>query len=128
MKKLINIQKILTKRHLIQAVADRWKSQYAPFKDGPMPLFSVRNNLRKPLMPAEVYAALEALDKDTATEQQVTDIIGNDSWTRLVCDCCKNDVSAIMELGDAPDYESRTIYICQQCLKTAAQYEWPTTL
>lgn len=49
----------------------------------------------------------------------VNEIIGNESWTRCSCSECGGDVDAVVQLGESPDYESRTAWICKQCVKLA---------
>jgi hypothetical protein len=47
-------------------------------------------------------------------------IIGNGSWTRCTCNECNRDVYAVVQLGEEPDYESHTAWICRDCIKLAA--------
>ena len=92
---------IITKRSLILDVADRWKSQYPDGKDG-------------------IYEKLMDL-KISATEDDVALIIGNSSWTEINCDECGRSVDAAAQVGQEPDYESRTAIVCFPCLEIAVK-------
>lgn len=104
--------KIRTQRQLIQAVAKRWRQQYQPFKPDAI--------LHGGKTKQEIADALDKLDGDTATAEDVNAIIGNDSWTDLKCDECKEYVTATIEVGDEPDYESHTAELCLNCAEKAA--------
>jgi len=62
---------------------------------------------------------LNALDTNTCTAKDIADIIGNDSWTDLKCDECNTKVDTVVQLGQDEDYDSRTAYVCQECLYDA---------
>ena len=62
---------------------------------------------------------LGLLNADKATAEDVNTLIGNASWTRLECDECKKDSEAVIEIGDKPNYESNTAYICVDCIRDA---------
>ena len=68
----------------------------------------------------EIIDALNALPKPVDADQ-VDSIIGNGSWTRVpTCDDCGQDgLTAVMQVGQEPDYESSTAHICQACLLVA---------
>jgi hypothetical protein len=97
--------KKITQRDLIKEVAKRWREQYTPFKNAP-------DKLR-------ICLALDALDGNTASAEDVAAIIGNASWANLTCDDCEEYVTEVMELGQEPDYESHTASICGPCLEKA---------
>jgi hypothetical protein len=60
------------------------------------------------------------LDQETATYKDVAELIGNDSWScKLACSQCGNKTWGIVEIGEAPDYESETAYLCADCLRKA---------
>lgn len=68
------------------------------------------------------YGRIEAekihnLSNPTATE--INEIIGNNSWTELICNECNEDVDNIMELGEELDEDTRTVWICKDCLMQA---------
>lgn len=99
-----------TKNELIETAAERIKKQcYRYHKGWPGP--SIEWN------PKKVYKQLIALDNPT--EAEVVEIIGNASWTQNRCDECRNDVDITVMLGEEPDYESATAYICISCLEKA---------
>lgn len=66
-----------------------------------------------------VGSELGPLNSDKATAEDVNTLIGNASWTRLECDECKKDSEAVIEIGDKPNYESNTAYICVDCIRDA---------
>lgn len=116
--------KLITQRQLIQKVAARWREQYEPFKDE-SPLFSVRQGLQVARSKKQISEELDALDGDTATAEQVNEIIGNKSWTRQTCDECRNEVDAVLQVGQEPDYESSTAHLCKNCVADAACCPFP---
>lgn len=63
---------------------------------------------------------LLALDPETATASEISEIIGNKSWVceRACCECGKQTWD-IVEIGEEPDYGSATTEICLDCLKKA---------
>lgn len=62
---------------------------------------------------------LRALDPETATAEQVDEIIGNRSWTRLKCNECDKEVEGLVCIGEEPDYDSQTAFVCFACLREA---------
>ena len=67
----------------------------------------------------EVWRKLDALGS-TPDPDAVDKAIGNESWTRVGCDECgaRGDV---VQIGQEPDYESSTAWICAECLAKALQ-------
>lgn len=93
--------KLMTERGQILGVAERWADQYGGEK-------------------GEIHAALVALNKETATADDVKQIIGNGSWVmKPACDECDIETWDVVQMGEPPDYESRTVYLCAGCLKKA---------
>ncbi len=88
--------------------AKRWKKQYFSHVKG--------------FMDADreaIYNQLVALGP-TPNPDDVDSIIGNGSWTNPgECDECKNPNSVLVEVGELPDYESRTVLIRTACLEAA---------
>jgi len=111
--------KTITQRQLIQNVANKWRDQYEPFKSD-SPIFSERAGIKTYKTKKQIADELDALDKETATAQDVAAIIGNESWTRLKCDECGNEPEIVVQVGQEPDYESHTASLCVPCLKAAA--------
>lgn len=97
---------IETQRTKIKSVVDRWKKSYPSAK--------------WPGYKQETLKRLEALDLDSCSDDDVKKIIGNSSWTDLEdCDeCGASSVQTVM-LGEAPDDESSTAWICKSCLQKA---------
>jgi hypothetical protein len=117
--------KIKTKRGVILGVAKRWRRQYEPFeKFDNTPIFPPANPNASKLRPKrQIAEELDKLNLNTATEDQVNEIIGNKSWTRLTCDQCKRDVEAVIRLGDPKANINGTpsFYICPDCIAQAAR-------
>lgn len=98
--------KVITERTLIQGVAARWRESYG-YRDK---TYGADKQV--------IAQQLEALDKDKATAAEVKAIIGNDSWTEVGrCHECDSVALTLVQLGQDPDYESRTAEICIPCLK-----------
>ena len=95
----------LQERDQVRGVAAAWKRQY------PKGYGDEFNAIGK---------ALERLDVETATAEDVAAIIGNHSWAlpRRCHECGKESWDLVM-LGKEPDYESSTARICRDCLKAA---------
>lgn len=91
---------LITRRDRILIVLDRWTQQY------PRDLLAVRQGLA-------------ALDLMTCDRGAVDTIIGNTSWTDLICDECKRDSDALVHVGSEPDYDSRSANLCPACLARA---------
>lgn len=88
----------ISKKTLIKNVARSWKSQYGNDK----------NNIYKALV-----------ESKPTTELQVEQIIGNKSWTSLRCDECQKESEIVIEIGETPDFESRTANVCIECIEKA---------
>jgi hypothetical protein len=96
--------KVIMKQQLIDTVAKKWKREYGEYN-------SEKHD--------KIYNKLCALENPT--EKQITSIIGNSSWTRNECDECKNDVDVTIKVGNEPDYESNTAWLCFECLQKAVK-------
>lgn len=95
---------LITIREKILGVVDCWKEQY------PKGL-----NIRR----RKITEQLSQLDLNTASAEDVNEIIGNDSWTSTYCDECQKPCGAAVMLGEHIDYESPVVLICLECLKKA---------
>lgn len=96
-----------TKRDVIRDVPFRWRQQYPDQHYPPGD---------------EKYAIgdhLDALDVETATEDDIAKVIGNTTWTNMSCDACDQSVDALVTVGQIPDYESRTANLCLDCARVA---------
>ena len=88
-------------------VAARWRRQYADYWKG-------QGHLK--MDPRVIYDRLVALG-DTATKDQVVNIIGNESWTSVRCNSCAGyfeRVVGLSQTGLGTDFE-----ICLECLRQA---------
>lgn len=50
---------------------------------------------------------------------KVNQIIGNTAWTDCTCWECMQTVDAVVVVGQKPDYDSITCYLCLDCAKLA---------
>lgn len=96
--------KVITERQLIRTVADRWREQYP---EGCKP------------HQEDIWKALNGLDKETSTADDVRELIGNDSWCRIFCNECKEYTGLAIQVGEEPDYDSATANLCMDCLTKA---------
>lgn len=94
---------VFTKNGLALDVPKIWRQQY-PENGGDK--YEIWKKLK-----AEKHLTPELCEK----------IIGNNSWTSLNCDQCERSVDWAIQLGQEPDYESRTALICRDCLKEAVK-------
>lgn len=63
---------------------------------------------------------LKSLDTDIATAADVAKIIGNPSWVRPIrCNDCGEPSYDVVQLGEPPDYDSNTAWVCKGCLEKA---------
>jgi hypothetical protein len=101
---------LITRQTLARAVAARWRRQYPKVRSHS---FADGRNVN------DIGDRLEALGADPDPDT-VDRIIGN-SWTRVPsCDeCGRDNLSAVVQLGEEPDYESSTANICPDCLTRA---------
>ena len=103
--------KVITRSSLAKCAAKHWKTQYC---DPSSKCYAdpYDTELRK-----QTYQRLIALG-DKPDPDEVDSIIGNTSWTRTPkCNECNTyDHAIIIELGDEPDYDSNTVWICLGCI------------
>jgi hypothetical protein len=92
--------KLITQRDIIRDIANRWRSQYPASK---------------------MYKKLLALNLETVTAKEIDAIVGNDSWTRTprCSECGKQDGDDILQVGQEPDCESETAWLCMRCFRVA---------
>jgi hypothetical protein len=102
--------KVFTKRGLIRALPEKWAGRYGVRLDLPLADGS---------LPRDILKQINALDLEHATEKDIELIIGNSSWTNLICDECKQSVEAVVQVGAEPDYESNTANLCRSCCAVA---------
>jgi len=95
----------------VVGVAARWKAQYC--HDGKWDDVWGRDKSSE-----SIYQGLIALPP-SATAADVATIIGNDTWVGERCtECGKRN--AVLLVGDEPDYESATVYLCAKCARKIA--------
>jgi len=83
----------------IRGVAAKWKNQYPDTK-------------------LEIYQRLLTLSEHS-TRADVAAIIGNDSWIGEDCTECRG--RAVVLVGQEPDYESHTVWLCAACVEKLGQ-------
>ena len=100
--------KLLNERNQVRTVAQKWRAKYGSG--------SYRADNRKRMVGDE----LAQLDVETATAEQVAEIVGNRSWvSEITCDECGKNTWDAVQFGELPDYESATAEICADCLRAA---------
>lgn len=97
---------LLTKQHLVNTVDDRWKKQY--YKNYSWDRYG-EDKFKK-------YEELVNLGSNKNPED-VDKIIGNSSWTRLICNNCNKDVDAVFIFGANED----SLYVCDDCVSIAVE-------
>ena len=94
---------LITERSRIKTVAERWDAVYGP---------SFRPTVTG--SSKEKSAKLHALNRSKVSAKTVNKIIGNDTWTRLVCDECLQPVPKVAALYSPAD-GSAVFQICEPC-------------
>ena len=104
--------KTCRERDQVRTAAQRWRVQYRYGSQ----------------IQHDISSRLDLLDPETASAGDVSEIVGNTSWAdRKRCDECGQQSWDIVEIGEEPDYESRTCYVCADCLRAALRLlEEPT--
>lgn len=87
-----------------KGVAMRWAHQYA--RNGDQVLQSGKTS-------TEILKALKALKRPT--KQQVDKIIGNETWTSVLCSGCNTYVLEAVSFGE------QAIYLCLSCLQSGVR-------
>ena len=98
---IIKKEKYLSTTHqqfVNNSVYKRWKQQY-------------------PEQKAEITKALKELNNPT--KEEIDSIIGNTSWTRIICGVCDKEVSEAALLGENIMYEQAPVAVCKECLNEA---------
>ena len=94
---------LITERSRIKTVAERWDAQYGPeFR----PTLSGSSKT--------ISEKLHALNLSKVSAATVNKIIGNDLWTRLVCDECLKTVTRVAVLYHPGD-DNAAFLICESC-------------
>ncbi|MEG0407421.1 MAG: hypothetical protein RR623_00985 [Bacilli bacterium] len=97
---------LLTRQHLVNTVHDRWKNQY--YINSSWDYYGEDK--------VEKYEQLVSLGK-VKNPEDVDKIIGNSSWTRLICNNCNKDVNAVFIFGTVEE----SCYVCEDCVSIAVE-------
>ena len=109
------MNRIKSRSFLAAHAAEAWHRQYAAAIDGPRAHYDDAKR-------AATYDALRELGVGPNPDD-VDRIIGNKSWTDNRCDECQAQADTV-QVGQPPDYESRTAYLCEPCVRRAlAEFE-----
>jgi hypothetical protein len=96
---------VITRQSLANKAAGQWAGQYGGSAAGSWHW--------------EVGERLRALGENPDLDA-VDAAIGNGSWTLVpACSECGREAEEVVELGEPPDYESSTAYVCRGCLARA---------
>jgi len=98
---------VITRQLLANDAAIRWRRQYESGIYG--------------LDKLEIADKLDALGPSPIPDS-VDGVIGNGSWTRIpsCSGCGAKPITAVVQVGEDPDYESHTAYLCKGCVTKAA--------
>lgn len=100
---------ILNERNQVKLAIERLIESYSP---GGLFYESPRQE--------SVFEKLSALDPEKASAADIENIMGNNSWVRPNnCSECGKEGWDCVQLGEEPDSESETAWICKDCLKKA---------
>jgi len=95
---------VIDKRQQIKTIIERFERQY-------------HHSLNRPLAdgktPNQTINELKQLDLNTATEQDIANVIGNKSWTRIPCNLCEKDVDFVIGLEALCDMP---YWLCKDCI------------
>ena len=99
----------ITRESLASIVVKRWKEQY-------------RRDINTGSHWDEIYLKLKGLGSSPSPEE-VNQVIGNNNWTKVPgCNECKEDSNEfVIRVGDEPDYESNTAFLCSTCIDKLQQ-------
>ena len=101
--------RLMSERNQVRSVADMWLGSYG-----------LDRTYGADTRGRNVGEELLAMDAETASAADVAEIIGTPSWVRpCTCDECGTRSWGIVEVGEMPDYESCTVYLCEGCLRAA---------
>lgn len=110
------MNRIKSRAFLAAHAAEAWRRQYAAAIENQHALFT--GDAKR----VAIYDALRALGP-TPDPDEVDRIIGNNSWTSNHCDECGAPADTV-QVGQPPDYESRTADLCEPCVRRAlAEFE-----
>jgi hypothetical protein len=103
--------KLMTPQTLASEARSKWEEQYR---------YAEMDHRHYSWAPA-VAARLAAIGENPSP-QEVNEAIGNDSWTKPPsCNECGRASAATVQVGEEPDYESRTAWLCRDCVVKALE-------
>ncbi len=102
---------LYTERLMIQNVVARWHQTYSRLGKDYM--------LSGGRLATDIENELRSLDLDTATAEEVAEIIDSTSWTNLRCHQCRKLVKAIVRVGQPLEHDSSTADLCEDCVYAA---------
>lgn len=102
--------RVITRKSKAALTAADWKLQYCT-PDGAWRYGPDKENK---------YTALVALGPHPDPDH-VNAVIGNSSWTDCRCSECQKYSEVVVQVGQEPDYESATAWLCLNCLAKAAE-------
>lgn len=102
--------RLLTKRDRIRQVVELWEAQYGIKTDGSRPTCDPDKYV--------IYQNLCDLNLEECTEDHISQVIGNDSWTDLTCRECLQDSPMVVSMYDRYSDEPDKWY-CHQCVEMA---------
>ena len=102
--------KLITRQSLASVAAESFKRVYC--KDEEWRTYDSWS-------PVEKHRQLLELGPNPDPDE--VDRVMGSTWTKHLCDECRNrSEGPWLELGQEPDYESRTAWICSDCLEQAS--------
>ena len=102
--------KIITKRDQIKGIIKSFRDAYGESLDKPS---WVHGKTR-----GDLLQELKTLNLDHATDKEIYNILDRD-WVSLRCNECGLWGGKVIQLGEEPDYESNTVWVCIDCIKKA---------
>lgn len=98
----MEIISLITKKQKIYNVLDRWKEQYKHY--------SINDKSDKAYIESNL---IELFSAGEQTEESISKIIGNRTWTELNCNNCEKDCQELLIFENY----SHFIQICKDCLR-----------
>ncbi len=103
---------LITREQIAAGTAERYRQQYGP-EFGVYPFGDS----------AEILRQIEALGP-SPTPADIEAILPG--WTRNECTECNQDADQLIQVGQEPDYESATAYLCWRCaINAVALFKLP---
>lgn len=100
--------KRITERDLIRTVAEAWDAQYS------INIKGVDSHATEEQL--AISKRLHAMNLNKVKASTVDKVIGNNSWTKVECEVCKNRVPAVVVVYSG---DEAAVDICESCLNLA---------